>query len=297
MLVLGRPGAGCTTFLKALSGTDFDLYKGVTGDIRYDGLPQKEMLKLFKNDLVYNPELDVHFPHLTVDQTLTFAIACKTPEMRINGVTRDEFINAKKEILATVFGLRHTYHTKVGNDFVRGVSGGERKRVSIAEALACNGSIYCWDNATRGLDASTALEFAQAIRTSTKLLKTTAFVTIYQAGEGIYETFDRVTVLYDGHQVYYGPANKAKKYFEDMGWECPPRQSTAEFLTAITDPIGRFPRAGWENKVPRTAQDFEHYWLNSPQYQELMQEIKDYNDEIDEDETRSKYYQSIQQEK
>lgn len=297
VLVLGRPGAGCTTFLKALSGTDFDLYKGVTGDIRYDGLPQKEMLKLFKNDLVYNPELDVHFPHLTVDQTLTFAIACKTPEMRINGVTRDEFINAKKEILATVFGLRHTYHTKVGNDFVRGVSGGERKRVSIAEALACNGSIYCWDNATRGLDASTALEFAQAIRTSTKLLKTTAFVTIYQAGEGIYETFDRVTVLYDGHQVYYGPANKAKKYFEDMGWECPPRQSTAEFLTAITDPIGRFPRAGWENKVPRTAQDFEHYWLNSPQYQELMQEIKDYNDEIDEDETRSKYYQSIQQEK
>lgn len=232
-----------------------------------------------------------------MDQTLTFAIACKTPEMRINGVTRDEFINAKKEILATVFGLRHTYHTKVGNDFVRGVSGGERKRVSIAEALACNGSIYCWDNATRGLDASTALEFAQAIRTSTKLLKTTAFVTIYQAGEGIYETFDRVTVLYDGHQVYYGPANKAKKYFEDMGWECPPRQSTAEFLTAITDPIGRFPRAGWENKVPRTAQDFEHYWLNSPQYQELMQEIKDYNDEIDEDETRSKYYQSIQQEK
>ena len=139
-----------------------------------------------------------------------------------------------------MFGLRHTYHTKVGNDFVRGVSGGERKRVSIAEALACNGSIYCWDNATRGLDASTALEFAQAIRTSTKLLKTTAFVTIYQAGEGIYETFDRVTVLYDGHQVYYGPANKAKKYFEDMGWECPPRQSTAEFLTAITDPIGRF---------------------------------------------------------
>ena len=78
VLVLGRPGAGCTTFLKALSGTDFDLYKGVTGDIRYDGLPQKEMLKLFKNDLVYNPELDVHFPHLTVDQTLTFAIACKT---------------------------------------------------------------------------------------------------------------------------------------------------------------------------------------------------------------------------
>lgn len=143
--------------LKSLTGTDFDLYKGVEGDIRYDGLTQHEMLNNYKNDLVYNPELDVHFPHLTVDQTLSFAIGCKTPKMRLNGVTREQFVNAKKELLATVFGLRHTYHTKVGNDFVRGVSGGERKRVSIAEALACNGSIYCWDNATRGLDASTAL--------------------------------------------------------------------------------------------------------------------------------------------
>ncbi|KAK6881967.1 ABC multidrug transporter SNQ2 [Candida tropicalis] len=297
VLVLGRPGAGCTTFLKALSGTDFDLYKGIEGDIRYDGLPQNEMIKMFRNDLIYNPELDIHFPHLTVDQTLSFAIACKTPNIRINGVTREQFINAKKEVLATVFGLRHTYHTKVGNDYVRGVSGGERKRVSIAEALACHGSIYCWDNATRGLDSSTALEFAQAIRTSTKLLGTTAFVTIYQAGENIYEKFDKVTILYDGHQIYYGPANKAKKYFENMGWECPPRQSTAEFLTAVTDPIGRFPKKGWEDKVPRTAEDFESRWLNSPQYNELLNEIDEYNSQIDEDQVRRDYYDSVIQEK
>ncbi|RCK66698.1 Protein SNQ2 [Candida viswanathii] len=297
VLVLGRPGAGCTTFLKTLSGTDFDLYKKFEGDVRYDGLPQKEMIKMFKNDLIYNPELDIHFPHLTVDETLSFAIACKTPNIRINGVTRKQFVNAKKEILATVFGLRHAYQTKVGNDYVRGVSGGERKRVSIAEALACQGSIYCWDNATRGLDASTALEFAQAIRTSTKLLKTTTFVTIYQAGENIYEKFDKVTILYDGHQIYYGATDKARKYFEDMGWERPPRQSTAEFLTAITDPIGRFPKKGWENKVPRTAEDFENYWLNSSEYKQLVQEIDVYNNQIDEDEVRREYYASVAQEK
>ncbi|KAK6888392.1 ABC multidrug transporter SNQ2 [Candida tropicalis] len=297
VLVLGRPGAGCTTFLKSLSGTDFDLYKGIDGDIRYDGLPQKEMIKMFKNDLIYNPELDTHFPHLTVDETLTFAIGCKTPNIRINGISRDQFIKAKKEILATVFGLRHTYNTKVGNDYVRGVSGGERKRVSIAEALACQASIYCWDNATRGLDASTALEFAQAIRTSTKLLGTTAFITIYQAGENIYEKFDKVTVLYEGHQIYYGPANRAKKYFENMGWECPPRQSTAEFLTALTDPIGRFPKKGWEYKVPRTAEEFEDRWLNSNEYKELIQEIDIYNNQLNHDEIRNQYYESVKQEK
>lgn len=297
VLVLGRPGAGCSTFLKALSGTDFDLYKGIEGNIKYDGLPQLEMLKTFKNDLIYNPEIDVHFPHLTVDQTLSFAIGCKTPSIRINDVSREQFIQAQKELLATVFGLRHTYHTKVGNEFIRGVSGGERKRVSIAEALACRGSLYCWDNATRGLDASTALEFAQAIRTGTKLLRTTAFVSIYQAGENIYQQFDKVTVLYKGRQIYYGPASTAKQYFENMGWECPQRQTTAEFLTAITDPIGRTARPGYENKVPNTAEEFEAYWLKSPEYRQLMEQIEFYNDEIKADETRQHYYESIMQEK
>ncbi|ABN65742.1 ATP dependent transporter multidrug resistance (SNQ2), partial [Scheffersomyces stipitis CBS 6054] len=297
ILVLGRPGAGCSSFLKALSGTDFDLFKGVEGDIRYDGIDQKTMLKNFKSELIYNPELDIHFPHLTVEQTLKFAIACKTPNMRVNGVSRGQFINAMKEILATVFGLRHTYHTKVGNDFIRGVSGGERKRVSIAEALACRGSIYCWDNATRGLDASTALEYARAIRTSTNLLKTTAFVTIYQAGEQIYETFDKVTVLYKGRQVYFGPILEAKAYFENMGWQCPARQSTAEFLTAITDPLGRTAKPGYEDKVPSTAEDFERYWLNSPEYKKMIDEIEDYNNEVNSDETQTKYYESINQEK
>ncbi|EGW30589.1 ATP dependent transporter multidrug resistance [Spathaspora passalidarum NRRL Y-27907] len=297
VLVLGRPGAGCTTFLKAISGTDFDLYKGVEGEVLYDGIHQSEMLKSFKNDLIYNPELDCHFPHLTVDQTLTFALSCKTPNLRINGVSRSQFIEAQKIILATVFGLKHTFHTKVGNDFVRGVSGGERKRVSIAEALACSGSLYCWDNATRGLDASTALEFTQAIRTSTKLLRTTAFITIYQAGENIYEKFDKVTVLYHGKQIYFGPRDKAKRYFENMGWECPQRQTTAEFLTAVTDPIGRYPRQGYENKVPQTAEEFEAYWLKSPEYKQLINDIDEYNAETNEDETRKNYYESLKQEK
>ena len=172
-----------------------------------------------------------------------------------------------------------------------------KEKVSIAEALACQASIYCWDNATRGLDASTALEFAQAIRTSTKLLGTTAFITIYQAGENIYEKFDKVTVLYEGHQIYYGPANRAKKYFENMGWECPPRQSTAEFLTALTDPIGRFPKKGWEYKVPRTAEEFEDRWLNSNEYKELIQEIDIYNNQLNHDEIRNQYYESVKQEK
>lgn len=181
------------------------------------------------------------------------------------------------ELLTTVFGLRHTYKTKVGNDYVRGVSGGERKRVSIAEALAARASVYSWDNATRGLDASTALEYNHAIRAATNFLDNVAIVAIYQAGENIYKLYDKVTVVYSGKQVYFGPANKAKEYFERMGWRCPPRQTTAEFLTAVTDPNGRHAQDGMEEKVPKTAEEFVQYWKNSPEYAELHQYIDEYS--------------------
>ncbi|QBM88980.1 ATP-binding cassette, subfamily G (WHITE), member 2, SNQ2 [Metschnikowia aff. pulcherrima] len=297
LLVLGRPGSGCSTFLRTISGTDTEMYTGLEGEIVYDGIERQEMWKHFSSDLIYNPELDVHFPHLTVKQTLDFALACKTPNKRVNGKSVQEHIDYNRDLLATVFGLRHTYSTKVGNDYVRGVSGGERKRVSIAEALACEGKIYCWDNATRGLDASTALEYARAIRVSTNLLKKTALVTIYQAGENIYETFDKVTVLYSGKQVYFGPIDEAKAYFEKMGYECPPRQTTAEFLTAVTDPAGRFTVKGMEGQVPKTAEEFRDYWKNSPEYSRLQQEIKDYKQQFTTEETKVALLDSIKQEK
>ncbi|CAI4034881.1 hypothetical protein SMKI_12G0170 [Saccharomyces mikatae IFO 1815] len=299
VLVLGRPGAGCSSFLKSAAGETSQFAGGVaTGAISYDGIPQKEMMRHYKSDVIYNGEQDVHFPHLTVKQTLDFAIGCKMPAKRVNDVTREEYVATTREFYAKIFGLTHTYDTKVGNDFISGVSGGERKRVSIAEALAARGSIYCWDNATRGLDASTALEFAQAIRTMGKLLGLTTLVTIYQASENIYETFDKVTVLYAGRQVFYGKATEAKNYFESMGYLCPPRQSTAEYLTAITDPNGLHEiKPGLRDQVPHTAEEFEKYWLNSPEYACLQREIQKSKHEVNAEKTKKAYNESMAQEK
>ena len=298
ILVLGRPGAGCSSFLKVTAGEIDQFAGGVKGDIAYDGIPQDEMMKKYKGDVIYNGELDVHFPFLTVQQTLDFAIACKTPAKRVNNISKAEYVKTTRELYATIFGLRHTYHTKVGNDFVRGVSGGERKRVSIAEALVANGSVYCWDNATRGLDASTALEYAKAIRIMTNLLESTAFVTIYQASENIYETFDKVTVLYDGRQIYYGGIHEATEYFTEMGYERPSRQATAEYLTALTDRNGYHQiRPGFEDKVPRSVEEFERYWLESPEFAQLRADITSYKAEIDSQKTRELYNQSLAEEK
>ncbi|OUM54747.1 hypothetical protein BVG19_g4170 [[Candida] boidinii] len=272
ILVLGRPGAGCSTMLKSVTG-ETQAYIKVEGSVTYNGIDQQTMMKRFKNQIIYNPELDLHFPHLTVEQTLKFAIACRTPNVRFDNVSREDYINSILDLWATVFGLSHVYKTKVGNDYVRGISGGQRKRVSIAEAMVSRASFYAFDNATRGLDASTALEFIETLRAATNITKSTSIVTIYQAGEGIYELFDKVTVLYSGRQIYFGPISEAKKFFTDMGFQCPSRQTTSEFLTSITDPNGRTAKPGFENLVPSTANEFENYWLNSNEYKNLLSEI------------------------
>src|ERR1700712_4731189 len=110
----------------------------------------------------------------------------------------EEYQKESRDFLLKSMGISHTSDTKVGNEFVRGVSGGERKRVSIVETLATRASVLCWDNSTRGLDASTALEYTRAIRAMTDIFGLASIVTLYQAGNGIFNLFDKVLVMDEG---------------------------------------------------------------------------------------------------
>jgi ABC-type multidrug transport system ATPase subunit len=99
----------------------------------------------------------------------------------------EQYSREYKEFLLKALAIEHTHDSKVGDAYIRGVSGGERKRVSILECLATRGSIFCWDNSTRGLDASTALDWAKAMRVMTDKLGLTTIATLYQAGNAVYE--------------------------------------------------------------------------------------------------------------
>lgn len=112
---------------------------------------------------------DEHLPTLTVKQTIETALRCKTPGKLPSGVSEKEFREEFLRTLLKMLNIEHTSDTLVGNQFVRGVSGGERKRVSIAEAFCGQGCVFSWDNSTRGLDASTALDYAKSIRTLTDI--------------------------------------------------------------------------------------------------------------------------------
>jgi len=115
--------------------------------------------------------------------------------------------------------------------------------VSIAEVLTSKSSIQCWDNATRGLDADTALRFAKTLRTMCDVNRTTAVISLYQAGNGIYDQFHKVTVIAEGRVLYYGPRSEAREYFENLGFVHPDGGNTADFLTSVTAVSGVIDRS------------------------------------------------------
>ncbi|RYP54444.1 hypothetical protein DL768_000750 [Monosporascus sp. mg162] len=279
LVVLGPPGSGCSTFLKTIAGETSGIYVDEGAYFNYNGLSSKEMHTHHRGEAIYTAEVDVHFPMLTVGDTLTFAARARAPRELPPGVDKDTYASHLRDVTMAMFGISHTVNTRVGNEYIRGVSGGERKRVTISEAALSHAPLQCWDNSTRGLDSANAVEFCKTLRTQTELFGTTALVSIYQAPQSAYDLFDKAIVLYEGRQIFFGRADEAKRYFINLGFECPARQTTPDFLTSMTSPQERVVRPGFEGKVPRTSDDFAQAWKNSAEYKALQAEIETYKQE------------------
>ncbi|KAG0221971.1 hypothetical protein BGW42_007045, partial [Actinomortierella wolfii] len=304
ILVLGRPGSGCSTLLRVLAN-DRKNYKQVLGTVTYNNLSAETVRKHYKGEVLYNQEDDFHYPTLTVRQTLECAIKAKTPRTRLAEMgTRAEFRESLMEVLTKMYGLTKQIDTLVGNAFIRGLSGGERKRLSIAEQMATRSSINMWDGSTRGLDASSALDYVKSLRVLTNLLKKATMVSIYQASENIYDLFDKTLLLYEGRCIYFGPADEARQYFIDLGFDCPPRQTTADFLTAITDPNERKPsqellriNPSAARALPHTPEQFENAFRQSRFYQSLMAQIDEYEAQVDQSTVPGEFLQATKESK
>jgi ATP-binding cassette subfamily G (WHITE) protein 2 (SNQ2) len=174
-------------------------------------------------------------------------------------------------------------------------------------------------SSTRGLDSSTALEYVKALRIATDLVHTTAIVSIYQAGESLYNIFDKVCLIYEGRMVYFGSTDDARAYFQEMGYVPVERQTTPDFLVAVTDPNGRQARGDLDRRndgeggggeggeggegvggapIPKTAMEFEQYYRNSGVWRENMRDMDEYRAlYTDKREVAERYKDSARQEK
>ncbi|KAI9146718.1 ATPase [Paramyrothecium foliicola] len=276
LVVLGPPGSGCSTMLKTISGDTHGLHVDDASTMNYRGITAEQMRSNFRGEAIYTAEVDAHSPHMTVGDTLYFAARARCPRQIPDNTSRKEYAEHLRDVTMAMFGIAHTKKTRVGDDFIRGVSGGERKRVTIAEAALSYSPLQCWDNSTRGLDSANALEFCRTLRVQADILGTTACVALYQASQDAYNVFDKVIVLYEGRQIYFGRTTEAKAYFEALGFVCPEQQTTADFLTSMTSHQERVIRPGFEGKTPRTPEDFANAWKNSKDRSQLDADITRY---------------------
>lgn len=215
---------------------------------------------------------------MTVCNTLDFALKLRKPAKDAKNPAA--FAQDLRGKLLDAFGISHTIKTIVGNAFVRGVSGGERKRVSLAEVLATNPAVACWDQPNRGLDSSSALGFFRLLKAISRKTGMTNIVTMYQAAESMYqECFDRVLVLYQGRMIFYGRAEHARQYFIDLGYLCEPRQTTPDFLTCVTSVTERTVREEHVGPVPQTPEEFARAFEASRFCSDLKAEIASYKSE------------------
>ncbi|OTB00937.1 hypothetical protein M426DRAFT_266701 [Hypoxylon sp. CI-4A] len=272
LLVLGRPGSGCSTLLKTLGGDTHGFHVEDEKSINYQGISFHRMHHQLRGGCAYLAELDVHFPELTLGQTLTFVSNTRTTRSSQRSTPPTVGRNT-----AALFNLDESFDTKVGDAMIRGLSGGEKRRTSLAEAFISDAQFQFWDNSTRGLDSSTAIHCVELLRRSTETHGTTVAMSVYQASEAIYAKFDKVTLLYEGRQIYFGPTSLAEDYFCRLGYTRSSGTTTPDFLTSLTNPAERIVREGFEDRVPRSPEEFARTWKHSTEAISLQDEINEFN--------------------
>lgn len=256
-LLLGPPSSGKTTLLLALAGQlDQDLE--FSGRVTYNGHGMHEFVP--QRTAAYISQRDVHTGELTVGETLNFSARCQGVgdryEILVELSRREKEENIKPDAdidiymkavtsesqraqvvtdyILKILGLDVCADTMVGDDLIRGISGGQKKRVTTGEMLVGPSKALFMDEISTGLDSSTTYQIVNTIKQYVHILNGTAFISLLQPAPETYELFDDIVLLSDGHIVYQGPRENVLEFFESMGFRCPERKGVADFLQEVT---------------------------------------------------------------
>lgn len=227
---------------------------------------------VLENIVSYVGQLDNHAPFLTVQETFDFASNCRLG-------TKPEASGGEEQVLSenlTIEGLdlavcRNTYVGDVNN---RGVSGGQRRRVSVGEMLVGQSPVACADEISTGLDAAVTYDICHSIVKFSKAAKTTRLVSLLQPGPETFSLFDEVILLTEGQLVYAGPIEEAAGYFASLGYTQPATMDVADFLQSVTTPDGHmmFNADDSPNDEHYSAASFAKAFRSSKQHEKVLAE-------------------------
>ncbi|KAM3688044.1 hypothetical protein ACJW31_10G120800 [Castanea mollissima] len=267
-LLLGPPSSGKTTLLLALAGKLGKDLKFL-GRVTYNGHGMEEFVP--QRTSAYISQHDLHIGEMTVRETLTFAARCQgigqRYEILAELLRREKAANIKPDpdidiymkaaalegletsivtdYVIKILGLEVCADTIVGDEMLRGISGGQKKRLTTGEMLVGPARALFMDEISTGLDSSTTFQIVNSLKQSLRILNGTAVISLLQPPPETYELFDDIILLSDGQIVYQGPRENVLEFFEYMGFKCPERKGVADFLQEVT-----------------SRKDQEQYWAN-----------------------------------
>ncbi|KAJ3179619.1 hypothetical protein HDU87_002825 [Geranomyces variabilis] len=246
--IMGPSGAGKTTFMSVLMGK----VSRTTGSLFINGAEGE--MKKFQKIIGFVPQDDIMLRELTVRENILHAARVRCP----SAWTASEVETLADQILESL-NLSHVANTIVGDEFKRGVSGGQRKRVNIGMELASTPLALFLDEPTSGLDSTAALSISRTLKQITNLGLTVVSV-IHQPRYEIFADFDDILLLVPGGRTaYHGPTYGARPYFEALGYEFPERANEADVLMDILSG-----KSDHNNDTPLTPQQLARAWVQNP---------------------------------
>ncbi|KAJ3094849.1 hypothetical protein HDU96_001449, partial [Phlyctochytrium bullatum] len=219
--IMGASGAGKTSFLNVIAGNA--KVGTVSGSLLVNGTPVtgSQIRKLsgfvFQDDVVLST--------MTVREAITMSAQLRLP----NTLTQAEKM-ARVDAVIAEMNLGKCADTPIGDEMIKGVSGGERKRCAIAMELITNPRILFLDEPTSGLDTFTAFSVVHTLRSLSRTSNRTIVATIHQPSSQLFRLFDDLLLLAEGRVMYHGPTSAAVPYFTARGYPCPKRSNPADFF-------------------------------------------------------------------
>ncbi|XP_021746264.1 ABC transporter G family member 32-like isoform X1 [Chenopodium quinoa] len=256
-LLLGPPSSGKTTLLLALAGR-LGCGLKTSGKISYNGYELNEFIP--QRTSAYVSQRDCHMAEMTVRETLEFSGRCQgvgfnhdmilellrrekrsrtQPDEDLDILIKALALGEQKtslyaEYIMKILGLDTCADTLVGDEMLKGISGGQKKRLTTGELLVGTSRVLLMDEISTGLDSSTTHQIIRYLRHSTRALEGTTVISLLQPDPETYELFDDIILLCEGQIVYQGPREDALEFFTYMGFRCPERKNVADFLQEVT---------------------------------------------------------------
>ncbi|KAM8880371.1 broad substrate specificity ATP-binding cassette transporter ABCG2b [Spinachia spinachia] len=256
--IMGATGSGKTSLLDVIAGRK-DPAGLKQGKVTVDGKAVSADLRLSSAYVVQD---DILMGTLSVRENLLFSANLRLDRRHHSSADKNDRVDA----IVKDLGLTDCADTKIGTEFLRGVSGGERKRCSIGMELITSPSLLFLDEPTTGLDSNTANSIINLLNRLSRRGKTVIF-SIHQPRYSIFKQFDHLTLLHKGEVVYAGAAAHALEYFTNLGYQIEAFNNPADFFMDITNGETR------STSVSLTAEEDKNPLANQYRQSQLGQNV------------------------